>query len=51
MPKIIKTLFKSKRKEPTPEEIEALDRATFVLRCRVERMIAKDRQRHLSKAA
>jgi hypothetical protein len=39
MPRLIKNLFDRKPNEPTPEEIEALDRATFVLRCRVERML------------
>lgn len=39
MTAMFKSLLGNKKKnEPTPEEIEALSRATFVLRARVERM-------------
>ena len=34
-----KSLLGKKKNEPTPEDIEALNRATFVLRNRVERMM------------
>ena len=37
MTRILKSLL-GKKKDPTPEETEALDRANFVLRARVERM-------------
>ena len=40
MPRILKSILGTKKKnEPSPEEIEALNRANFVLRARVERMI------------
>ena len=39
MTRILKSLLGSKRQEQTPEEIEQLARATFVLRCRVERIM------------
>lgn len=38
MTAMFKTLLGKKKIEQTPEDIEALDRATFVLRARVERM-------------
>jgi hypothetical protein len=39
MTTMLKSLLgKNKKNEPTAEEIEALNRATFILRCRVERM-------------
>ena len=51
MPRIIKTLFDRKRDEPTPEETEAFNRATFVLRCRVERLVGDDPTKVFGKAA
>jgi hypothetical protein len=39
MTRILKTLLGSKRKEMSAEEIEAMERANFLLRCRVERMV------------
>lgn len=38
MTRILKSLLGKKKKEPTPEELEALARANFVLRARVERL-------------
>ena len=39
MTALLKSLLVKKKNEPTPEDIEALNRATFVLRNRVERMM------------
>lgn len=38
MTRLIKSLLKRKKNEPTPEEREALERANFVLKARVERI-------------
>ncbi|MCB1378259.1 MAG: hypothetical protein KDK89_07835 [Alphaproteobacteria bacterium] len=38
MNRIIKTLFDRKRNQPTPEEIEAMDRANRALQWRVAQM-------------
>lgn len=39
MTRMFKSLLGTKRNEPTIEEVEAMERATFLLRRRVERMM------------
>ncbi len=52
MTKILKSLLGKKKKGPTPEEVEALDRATKVLQWRVEQITrdpaAKPAQRQVA---
>jgi hypothetical protein len=51
MARILKTLLGRRQNEVTPEEIEALDRATNMLQFRVEQMTRRDAAKSGDKAA